>query len=328
MVEILGRRGQVDQRFRIERFPATVGRAYTNDLILDDRHICAEHARLELSEEGAVILRDLDSVNGIHRMDGGERVRIIEVTRGAEVRMGRTRLRFLPPDKPVAATVPNRESHPIWVWATSHWTAVLAWLAVFAGASAWTTYRSSYAELEADTLLTQLSYVLLAMLGWAGGWALFGRLLIHRTRFTGHWAVVCVYGLASLFLEGAFGYVRFLFAPVVAVTRVEFVGEGLLLAGLLYLHLHLATALRLRARTLVFVAAVVLSVAFSELNRRQTAKWMQTLPYWSRLQPVPQVWLPVESSEAFFTAARTLGSELDALAEEELADRAIQEGPL
>ena len=48
--EVLDRRGQVRQRVRVERFPLTIGRAYSNDLILDDRYGCPQHARVSIRE--------------------------------------------------------------------------------------------------------------------------------------------------------------------------------------------------------------------------------------------------------------------------------------
>jgi hypothetical protein len=44
-VEILDKRGHVMQRLRVERLPATIGRAYTNDVILDDPFVSAEAAK-------------------------------------------------------------------------------------------------------------------------------------------------------------------------------------------------------------------------------------------------------------------------------------------
>ena len=54
-VELLDRREHLQQRFRIESFPLTIGRAYTNDIILEDRHVSPEHVRIRLDEDGKLV---------------------------------------------------------------------------------------------------------------------------------------------------------------------------------------------------------------------------------------------------------------------------------
>jgi signal transduction histidine kinase len=54
--------------FRLDRFPATLGRDPDNDVVLNDRSVSRRHAQIILSEDRAFI-KDLGSANGIH-VDG------------------------------------------------------------------------------------------------------------------------------------------------------------------------------------------------------------------------------------------------------------------
>src|SRR6185369_14452590 len=80
-------------RHRITALPLTVGRALTNDIILDDPYIDAEHARIVLGDDGVLRIDDLGSVNGL-RTNGSKVDRVVTVHAGDEVRIGRTTLRF------------------------------------------------------------------------------------------------------------------------------------------------------------------------------------------------------------------------------------------
>ena len=58
-LEVLEDEEGVAARHRLERFPVTVGRGYTNDVILDDPKVSAAHLRIERTEQGALVLRDV-----------------------------------------------------------------------------------------------------------------------------------------------------------------------------------------------------------------------------------------------------------------------------
>jgi pSer/pThr/pTyr-binding forkhead associated (FHA) protein len=310
-VELLGRRGQVERRVRVDRFPVLVGRAYTCDLILDDRYVCPEHARLELDASGQVVLRDLGSRNGIQRTADASRVDALPVLPGEEVRLGRSVLRFRSRDELVApALVDSRQ--PAWLrWSTST-GAALSWLALVGAISSWQLWRANYAAIRNEQALETL----LALLAWTGIWALLGRLLIHASRFAAHCAAACSYWLAWTLFSGALDYARFALPSIGGVQRLQLLGQAALTGLLVCLHLQLATGLGRRARTLASSAVLLLVWGGTELQNRQDPDfWVRTLPYWSQLEPIDTAWLPAESPEQFFAGTAALEDELAALAE-------------
>jgi Nif-specific regulatory protein len=70
-----------------------IGRAPSNDLVLDDMHVSGEHARLVVTNE-SVVLHDLRSTNGTAVVRGGERLRLspelvfIELETGDVIELG------------------------------------------------------------------------------------------------------------------------------------------------------------------------------------------------------------------------------------------------
>jgi hypothetical protein len=65
VVEVLDRRGRVRERVRLDRLPAFVGRAYMNDVVLEDRFVSPRHCAIREAESGEMVLEDLESLNGV-----------------------------------------------------------------------------------------------------------------------------------------------------------------------------------------------------------------------------------------------------------------------
>jgi hypothetical protein len=69
------------------------------------------------------------------------------------------------------------------------------------------------------------------------------------------------------------------------------------------------------------VAAALISIAIlGSLQLDEFANrpdWTSVLPYWSRLKPVDSRWLPLKSTDGFFTASAALRAEVDRLASED-----------
>ncbi|MFA9217186.1 MAG: FHA domain-containing protein, partial [Sphingomonadaceae bacterium] len=108
-VELLGANGEVLQRQRYQQLPIRIGRAYDNDLILDDAHSGAHHASVSLNERGELLMTDLGSQNGsIYR---GHRISHLVLGGNTVVRLGHTRLRIRAADFPVAPEVPDTTMH-------------------------------------------------------------------------------------------------------------------------------------------------------------------------------------------------------------------------
>ena len=58
-LEVLDPKGRVSQRFPVQSLPLTLGRAYTNHVIVDDPFVCPEHVTIGYDENGRLRVRDL-----------------------------------------------------------------------------------------------------------------------------------------------------------------------------------------------------------------------------------------------------------------------------
>lgn len=316
-VEVLDRRGAVRERLRIGNLPLTIGRSYANDLILDDRHVSPEHARLETDPDGGVRLVDLGSRNGVFLLGPTRAVRSTPLESGMRVRLGRSELRFRSADHPVEPTLPLAPTPRPVEWLTSRWSAGLLLLAVLFLTLVVRQYRSSYHEFEWLGAASENALALLVVALWAGGWALATRFLVGRARFLAHWAVACVAVLATLAWEDALTTARFLFAGIEPVEVTEFGGEFVIAVLLLFGHLGVARVLQPLRRALVSVfvcLAVMVPMKLADLANQPD--WVSTLPYWSRLEPIPPSWLRTRSLDEYFGEAAVMRYDLDLMVDE------------
>ena len=66
-VELLDGDGRVQRAWDVAAWPLAIGRALDNDLVLHDPHVAAHPARLDLDEQGRLVLCALASRNGVRR---------------------------------------------------------------------------------------------------------------------------------------------------------------------------------------------------------------------------------------------------------------------
>lgn len=331
IVEILDPRGHgVRARARLERFPATVGRAYSNDVILDDPYADGHHLRLEWdAARGAVVAEDLGSVNGTSREDArAERVRRVELRPGTELRVGRTVLRFCDPDQPVPPAVPDRHHAETVAAATSGtwvpWGRQLspgsrrgalatcfAALALF-GLSSYleSTERTNLAKIVTSTL-----FLLVPFTAWAGAWALGARMVVHRFNFLAHLATACAAAVGFMLLSTLGEWLDFYFPVGTPSSVVATVLGAVLAAALIAGHLRYASHLPRARRWRAGAAVVVMVVAVAALNAyADRDDWTSGMHYSSSLKPVGASHVPAMPLARFGTETTEMKEELEEIA--------------
>jgi hypothetical protein len=333
---------------RIGAQPITLGRGFSNDLILDDPYVDARHARISCDDAGALQVEDLDSVNGVIAGEAG-RLRRVVVWAGAEVRVGRTTLRFRDPNEDVAPALVD-ESPPAMADVSSdapalepltapvsrdtavvlpdgrpgvaRWMAttparllvVVATTAAFA-VNTWlgNATRSSASEVFGAAL----GIVTIAMV-WAGLWSVAGRVVVHRFHFTAHLAVVSAVILGVLVCASLEEWLSFAFPDVTAAsippTALMFGLVAVLVAG----HLAYSSTMTRRRRWLTggAVAATLVAIVAAAALAKQDA--FSDVPRFSgNLKPLPVAWLPTTSVADFGDAMRDVRHDVDELAAEQ-----------
>ena len=311
-IEILDGKGEVTERIGVESLPIHIGRAYSNQVIVGDPYVCPVHLVIAPDEQGRLIARDLNSVNGLFDGSRGARVTTLEIHSGAQFRIGHTSMRYCSVDHPLAPTAIDQAKKDFWLWspyaAVASSALVLAMLCLESFLSS--VERVKFANIVIDPLVT-----LTTMFGWAGAWALAGRIVVSRFHFAPHVLIAGVALLGFILLSAAFEWLEF-FIPFVRALRFSgFFTSGLTLATLVFLHLGFSSPLRRRSRlgaALLVSAGVVGTNALSDFTAR--SKFSTVMEYTGIIKPVDAALLPATSVEQFFADSQNLKIELDRLA--------------
>ena len=304
-LELLSRAGRLRHRVRLGDHPIRAGRAYDNDLILDDPYVCPSHAELELVED-RLRIRDLGSRNGVVA-PGGRRVHDeVWVESGQIFQLGRAKLRFLSTGFPVAPAREDRDAS--WLLRLFEKPAFLAPLLLGTAAlSAWLTVLESATRMEPSALATRVATLALGLVLWALVWSAATRLSQHRWSFLSHCGVACGALWASAITETGLLYLVFaLQLPTVWEPLLVAAGAPALILPL-YGHLRFASGAPHRRLGLIATGVVCALLSLVAVFEYGVEDPFQDTPELSvPLKPPAFLLVDGESAAAFFERAAGL----------------------
>lgn len=303
----LVRFGRVVARHKVDRLPATLGRAYDNDVILDERHVSAHHAVLEAGPDGAPFLRDLGSSNGTLVLGRGvERTPMPE-----EAVLGGAVVRFRDASAPVPKTVVLAASAdpPVPLYRVLL-ALLLMVLGVYLRAEMSHSGPLDVPDMASDAVL---GAVLLCL--WAIAWAGVSWGLRRSFAFRAHLTIATLGVVGSMALQPLRRLVIFSLDAERAWPWVNAAVLGALSVAWIYLHLSRAGAWRAKLRWVSAASAACAIVLLWALSNFGGASAFSPLPKFSgdMLPPALRLASP-RGPEPFFEQARGLKGEVDALA--------------
>ncbi len=260
-IEILSRTGQVRQRFPVLDGPLRIGRAYSNDIVLEDPYVCPLHA--EIFPAGAGLLfRDTGSVNGLHTAAGKRQPSIIVVS-GESLRIGRTTVRFHGKDHPVAPALVDHLSRS----SLGILERRLPLLLIFAAAIGYILldlYLSSSERLREIAVMKGLVGPAITLLLWSGIWAFASRLAKSRWYYLAHCGIAGLGLLSFGFLQAGTEYFCFAAGLDGIQEYVGILGLYLLCTAVIFTHLQFASSAlpRRLAGAAALVSAALIGVIF------------------------------------------------------------------
>ncbi len=276
-VELLTPDNDVISRSKFTHLPIRIGRAYDNDIIVDDPHTAAHHAQIELNQLDELVISDLGSQNGIALKKQRNDFFVVD---GDEVyRLGHTRVRVRTSTYQVAPELGDYTNH--------HWE---GWLPALMGGLLLTvigllsSWISDLQQGSFSKYLLELVSTLGFALGWAGAWAVFSKLLNGHARFGRHLFIVST-GLAVAemweFLSGAVAYslslewlARFTVQPIIIIFAV-----------VLYFHLLTAGSKRPHRMRFYLTGLAILAIGINMAKQYQASNYLADELYMSKLYP-------------------------------------------
>lgn len=302
-VEILSRHHDVVARQRCAGATIRIGRAYDNDVVIDDPHVAPHHLSIARDPAGSWVAEDLGSLNGMFvGRAGGRRDRVL--LHGDQViRIGHTNLRVRGADHPVlperSAGAPRR-----------HWPILVALGAAMLGLNALSEWLTEFTEPKLSRYLLPLLALPVLTLGWAAGWATLSRIFAGQARFERHLLIALAGFLTYWLYQNGLAVLGFGLAWR-GQGIAQDVGTWCLVGALVFLHLRAIgpSRLILKAATAAGLAAIVIAMRLVNLFDPVTGGDQQILLR-NFLPPVLRL-TALRSEAAFFGDVAQLKHRLD-----------------
>ena len=313
-IEVLDSKGNVLERTSIDSFPIHIGRAYNNEVVIDDPYVCPAHVAIELDDRGSLIARDLNSVNGL-RLGSGRKKRLpmLALNSGSQFQIGHTILRYRSFDHALAPTLLDRENGTSFFG--SPYIAAFAGIMVFAllclEGFLGSVERVTIAGIVSEPLVTFATLFL-----WAGLWTLAGRVILSRFYFFEHVTIASFAIVAFFAINAVAEWLEFLFPFIPALWVAGVFGAGVILAALVFGHLRFASMMRRRSRmwAAFSVSAALIGISFiSDYANR--SKFSNVMEFTGIVKPLDAAWVPTMSVDRFIENSQKLKSDLERLAQ-------------
>jgi len=308
-VEILSRQHDVLSRHRFTATPITVGRAYDNDIVVDDPHVAAHHLRIARSDEGVLVAEDLGSRNGLYLDRGRDRRSEVPLEGEHELRIGATLLRV----RTAAYAVPAEQ--PV-MRALRFWPAAIACIVGVFVLAALDLWLGETVEPKAIHYFTPLLILVIVVCVWTTGWSVVTRVFTGHARFGLHFLIAAAGLLAYSIYDQAAEIGAFAWSWT-ALATTSYVVAWLLLGALVFAHLLAVNRARRPLKLGIAVVLAAAGIAMQTLKQGEVRSNYGQPVTLNRLEPPALRLVSPQREAAFFTDAAALRASLDKARTEE-----------
>ena len=309
IIEVLGWGGKSQHHFRVEGPTITIGRGYQNDVVLGDAHISPEHLRLD-AVEGGWQLTDLQSLNGVqilknrqaYSSDNESDGKTI-LGEGAEIKVGRTRLRLFSDSQPVEAA---KELHRLEqdVGKLNRWSVWLPLFVISLVLDIGSLYSNSFVEWQWKNKIFFILGSQAVVLFLALFWSALGRFLRHESQFLSQYSLLLLAGLVYSLADWLIGVVGYNLSSA-TVAQILLPPVAIALGALLLsANFALATNLLPRQRWIASFGFVMLIIVVSITAR---------MSGWGEFSAYPDYFADLEIPALQFGAAESADEFIDSL---------------
>ena len=304
-IDVLSRHGEIAARSRIDAPEARIGRAFDNDVVIDDPHVAPHHIRIWREEDGGLVAEDLGTLNGLYPEHGGQRVTRLSLARAPGIRIGRTVLRVHDATRPVE---PERLLTP--PRAHARWSGALA-IGLIA-ALLLVQWLGTTTQLSANILLLPILGLATGIAVWSALWAIQSRLFVGQARYALHLRIALTACLALVAWDQVAETVSFALASR-GIAEYGGLAAWAILGGACYAHLR-AIGTRHMNFAMSLVAALVLAGATLQyVGKSETQKLMGQRATLGDLKPPVFRATPLASADEFFQRAEGAKRKVDEL---------------
>ena len=294
-IEVLSRHGDVAARERVDTAEARIGRAFDNDVVVNDPHVAPHHLRIFRAEDGALVAEDLGTLNGLYSEHGARRVSRLALSNEPGIRIGRTILRVHDATQPVAA---ERPLIPPVAHAT--WAAGLGGLLILL--LIMVQWLNMTQEPSPNLLLLPILGFITVLAVWASFWAIISRIFFGQARFALQLRIAvtaCLVFLAwdQLAESGSFALAMRDIAEYAGLVAWA------LLAVVCYAHLRTIGPRHMRAVMSLVLALITAAALMQYFAKSETRRLFGQRANLGDLRPPQFRVVPLASADDFFRKA-------------------------
>jgi hypothetical protein len=318
-IEVLSRHGDIASRDRVERDEARIGRAFDNDVVVDDPHVAPHHLRIYRGEDGELVAEDVGTLNGLYPEHGAKRVTRLPLAKEPGIRIGRTILRVhdarhaVEPER--LLTPPRAHAR----WAAGLAAAVLSLLLLV-------QWLANTGPPSANLLLLPILGVATAIAVWASLWATQSRIFFGQSRFALHLRIALTALLALVVWDQLAETLSFALASRVIA---EYAGLALwiVLAAACYAHLRAIGTRHMNFAMGLVVALVASGALLQYAGKSESQRLIGQRATLGDLRPPAFRAVPLASADDFFAKTEATRRKVDQLRVKEPSASAEHEIP-
>lgn len=297
----------------ITRFPLSIGRGYTNDIILNDPFVAAEHIVLEVAEDGW-LLRQVDVVNP-PQLRGKPLLQNTHIIQsGDELLLGKTHMRFYKPAHAVAPVKKMHDSIAGFLETTGELLAVAVLLLVLWLTQMFSEYLIASEKISLQRIAANALPIVGVAILWAVLWSMIAFVVRRKTHYLFFLSITIVYFLADMVFENAIEYVAFNSRNILLPEVLSYLASGVLMVFMFYASMGRAMNLSARRQFLlsnIFSWTLIIVMGFVMQANRPA--FIADPEYQAMLKPPFAQWAETQSMQTFLQESDKLFEDFQAV---------------
>jgi hypothetical protein len=302
-IEVLARDGDVATRERVDSGEARIGRAFDNDVVVNDPHVAPHHLRVFRGEDGELVAEDLGTVNGLYPEHGARRVQRLSLKGEPGIRIGRTILRIHDAAHAVAAEKPLTPPSAHAAWDLTLGGALFALILLL-------NWLNLTAEPTANVVLLPLIGLAVGIAAWSGLWAVISRIFHGQAQFALQARIALTACIAIVLWDLLTETLSYSFAWR---EVIEYAGLGAwaILAATCYAHLNAIGPRHMRVAMVVVLVLVASGAAMQYVTKAESREIVGQRATLGVLRPPAFRVVPLASADDFFKEAQDTRARVD-----------------
>lgn len=258
VVELLSRDDKVINHYFVNKNTLSIGRAYDNDVRIDDPYVCPHHITFEesiLDDEPSIRICDNGSLNGVKV----NRNPVVESQIGSSdiITIGRSRIRVFHHHKKISPTIHLSQLEEDIDWMSSR-KVCAALLAVFCAMVATQYFVNSIVEVKFFLLFKVVLTLIGAATIWPFAFALLSKLAKKDANIISQFSVLWIFLIGIEVTDYLYLWLEFNFNPSAILNIFILALKGVLFLALLWFSLFIAFHQANKVRNRMAIAGLVL----------------------------------------------------------------------